>query len=111
MGIQVLLDEGCGVLLSREVPVELEGEDVAVAHLGSALLLFDYLLLDIGLEEIEETWRHLKFQVLSAHELRDEVVVASLVKELQLGYLVGLVVESVVLEDDQEALGLGEANL
>ena len=111
MGLLVLLDEGHGVLLSGEVPVELEGEDVAVAHLGSALLLLDYLLLDIGLEEVEETWRHLKFQILSAHELRDEVVVASLVKELQLGYLVGLVVESVVLEDDQEALGLGEANL
>lgn len=110
MGFEVVFNEKNGILVPGKVLVELEGEDVPVSQLGSALLLFNNLLLDISLEEVEKAWRHLKFKFLLAHQLWHEVVVASLVQELELGYLMGLVVSSVELEDHEEAVRLGEVH-
>jgi hypothetical protein len=98
------------ILVSWKVLVKLEGEDMAISQLGSALLLLDNLFLDISLEEVEKAWGHLKFKFLLAHKLRHKVVVASLVQKLKLGHLVGLVVKSVELKDHEEAVRLGEAD-
>lgn len=53
MCFKVLINKSNSIFVSWEISVELEGKDVAVAHLGATLFLVNYLLLNVSFEEIE----------------------------------------------------------
>ena len=82
MIFKVLIHKSSSIILSLKISVKLEGKDVTVAHLGAILFLLNNLLLNVIFEEIEKAGRHFKLELLLTHQLRNEVVVASLVQEL-----------------------------